>query len=313
MGKARWRLPWQAWPAYQSLKSLIQRERIGLVHANCYPANKLAAPAAKSLGLPCLWHKQIAVKQKPESTTGRLWRYFSRYNDVVLAVSQQGWQGLKALGIPEAKLRLLYNNADTERLAKAKPISDKELRKFDIPSKIPLVLAAGMRRPHKGFDVYLKSIRSIRSKAHFVLMGDMAKSEPSHEAALRRLAEAPGLKERLSVLPAQPDLAPWFKRASLFVSPSRWEGSPLVVIEAMAAACAIVATKSGSAEILRDGKDAWLCESDDSDGLASAIDSALKSSAERAKRGRAAQAVARKRFSLNSYAKNLMSLYDSML
>ena len=115
----------------------MKSERIDLVHANCYPANKLAGPAAKSLGIPCVWHKQIAVTQKPGSSTARLWKFFSRYNAAVIAVSQQGLRALKAFGIPGRKLHLLYNNADTRHMA-----ASKKLKKP--PSRWPIVLAAGI-------------------------------------------------------------------------------------------------------------------------------------------------------------------------
>ncbi len=307
MGKARWRRLWEAWPAMRRLRRLMESQRADLVHANCYPAAKLAGPAARPLGLPVLWHKQIAVTQKPGSTTGRLWRHFSGYCGRVLAVSRQGYQGLKALGIPESKLRLLYNNADTAALGRAK--AGPGLAK----SGRPLVLAAGMRRPHKGFDVLLQAIPLVKSRAQFALLGDPTPSEAAHEALLLRLQSAPGLKGRLRVLPAQPDLAPWLKASALFVSSSRWEGSPLTVIEAMAAGCAIVATRQGSGEILKDGRTAWLCQAEDPRALARALDAALASPSQRRKRGRAAQAAARRDFSLAGYVKNLAGLYDEML
>ncbi len=52
MGKARWRLPWQAYPAMRRLRRLMRDQHIDLVHANCYPANKLAGPAAEGSGHP---------------------------------------------------------------------------------------------------------------------------------------------------------------------------------------------------------------------------------------------------------------------
>ena len=313
MGKARWRWIFSALRATLALGALMKRERVDLVHANCYPANKLAGPAAKKLGIPCLWHKQIAVTQRPGSTTARLWKFFSGFNDAVLAVSQQGIRGLKAMGIPNRKLRLLYNNADTERLGKAKALPERDLRRLGIPANSPLVLAAGMRRPHKGFDVLFEAAKRLKSQAHFVLLGDPTPSEAAHEALLLRLAQDPAVKGRFTVLPSQPDLAPWLKRCEVFVSSSRWEGSPLVVIEAMACGAAVVATRSGSGEILEDGKTGWLCESEDPAGMAAALEAALKSKPERRRRGRLALAEARKHFSLKTYARELAALYDAML
>ena len=309
MGKARWRMLWQAWPAMLRLRKLMREQAVDLVHANCYPANKLAGPAAKPLGIPVLWHKQIAVTQKPGSTTGKLWRHFSRYNAKVLAVSKQGFDGLAALGIPREKLGLLYNNADTEGLAKAGKATDAQLRKLGIPTKGLLVLAAGMRRPHKGFDTLLEAWPKVKAKAHLVLMGDAADSEPVHEALLQRLAKQPGV----TLLPAQRPFAPWLKRADLFVSSSRWEGSPLVVIEAMSAGTPVLATYEASGEIMEHGKTGALVHREDPAALAGELDAVLKALPAARRRAALALREARRRFSLKGYVRDLASIYDGML
>ncbi|MES2201536.1 MAG: glycosyltransferase family 4 protein [candidate division FCPU426 bacterium] len=312
MGKARWRRPWEALPAFFRLRRLMAEEKVDLVHCNCYPVNKLAALAARSLGIPSVWHKQIGVTQRPGSSTGALWRFFSRFNDRVLAVSRQGFEALKALGIQENKLVLFYNNADMGRFASAKPLTPAALKRHKIPSGLPLVLAAGMRRHHKGFDTLLEAMIRVQTPCYLALLGDPAQSESGHESLLRRLASAPELQGRLSVLPAQADLAPWFKSAALFVSSSRLEGSPLVVIEAMAAGCAIVATRQASGELIEAGRSGWLCDAEDPEGMARSIDAALGSPSAREKMGKAAREVAEQRFSLTRYATDMASLYDGI-
>ena len=47
MGKARWRLPWQAYPAMRRLRRLMREQAADLVHSNDYPSHKLAAVAAR--------------------------------------------------------------------------------------------------------------------------------------------------------------------------------------------------------------------------------------------------------------------------
>ncbi|HTB33433.1 MAG TPA: glycosyltransferase, partial [bacterium] len=102
MGKARWRLPWQAYPAMRRLRALMREQAVDLVHCNDYPSLKLAVVAAKGLGLPTLYHQQIAVTQRPRSTTGRLMRHHIAKADLVLAVSRNSREALAALGLPAA-------------------------------------------------------------------------------------------------------------------------------------------------------------------------------------------------------------------
>lgn len=320
MGKARWRLPWQAWPAMRRLRELMRRERVDLVHSNDFPSFKLAAPAARGLGLPTVYHQQIAVTQKPGSSTGWLMRWHLRHADRILAVSRNSHEALAALGLPKEKLELLYNNADTEALARVKPLSDVALRALGIPPRRPLLVAAGMRRPHKGFDVLLEGLALYYAAPHgrgvrpySVLLGDVANAEAGHEARLEALARAEALKGNLSVLPSQRPLAPWLKRAQIFISSSRWEGSPLVVLEAMAAGACVLATRQGAGEVLEHGRSGWLVDSEDPQALAQALALLCADAALRRRLGAAAQREVRRRFSLKAYVKTLAGIYDGLI
>jgi glycosyltransferase involved in cell wall biosynthesis len=314
MGKARWRRPWEAYAGYLGLKRLMREQAIDLVHANCYPANKLAGPAARAVGIPCLWHKQIPVTQG--KTTGWLWRFFSRYDDRVLAVSRQVEAGLKGLGIPESKVELLYNHADVKALAKIKRLNNAGLKGLGLPTGRPLVGAIGMRRPHKGLDLFLKACVLLASKqprAHFVLVGDPTPSEQAHEALLQRLSADPPLKGRLHVLPAQKNLAPLLKSLSVIALPSRGEGSPLILLEAMALGVPAVATRPAGAELLEEGKEGWLVDTEDPDMLATALSDCLARPAQARLRAQAARRRAGRQFSREAYLRKLTSVYDGML
>jgi len=98
-------------------------------------------------------------------------------------------------------------------------------------------------------------VAAMERRSRFALRGDLAHAEEGHEALLQELSAAPALKVRLRSLPSQTPLAPWLKRADVFVSSSWWEGSPLVVLEAMACGRPVVATRQAAGELIRDGKD----------------------------------------------------------
>jgi glycosyltransferase involved in cell wall biosynthesis len=108
-------------------------------------------------------------------------------------------------------------------------------------------------------------------------------------------------------------LAPWLKRCELFVSASRWEGSPLVVLEAMAAGRAVLATRQGAGEVIEHGRTGWLVESDDAPGLAAAMEQLMSRPALRRRLGAAARAEAARRFSLKAYVADLAGIYDSLV
>ncbi|HXC63853.1 MAG TPA: glycosyltransferase family 4 protein, partial [bacterium] len=125
MKKARWRRPWQAWRAVQALRKIIRSEGVALVDANCYPANKLAAVAARLEGVPCVWHKHIIAKKR-WSSTGALWRFYARFNDRVVGSSKWVVRSLLEMGIPEKKLHRIYYGIDLKGVRAFKPASAAE-------------------------------------------------------------------------------------------------------------------------------------------------------------------------------------------
>jgi glycosyltransferase involved in cell wall biosynthesis len=103
------------------------------------------------------------------------------------------------------------------------------------------------------------------------------------------------------------------KACDLFVSSSRWEGSPLVVLEAMASGRAILATRQGAGEVLEHGRTGWLVDSGDPGALGAALTRLMADAPLRRRLGAAARKEAVARFSLKAYVQDLMGIYDGLL
>ena len=86
------------------------------------------------------------------------------------------------------------------------------------------------------------------------------------------------------------DVSSLLSALDLYVHPSRFEGMPFAVLEAMAASCPIVASAvDGTRELIDDGVHGWLVPPDDPVALAYAIDAALGDIAEARRRGELAR------------------------
>jgi glycosyltransferase involved in cell wall biosynthesis len=103
------------------------------------------------------------------------------------------------------------------------------------------------------------------------------------------------------------------RQADFLVLPSRFEGLPIIILEAMAAGCPILATAvDGNAEILRDQQTALLVPPEDVRALAEALSRLLDQPTLRA--NLAAQAMqAAEVFSASENARRLMAVYDQAL
>ena len=120
----------------------------------------------------------------------------------------------------------------------------------------PRVLFVGSLRGFKGPDVVLNAAERFRD-ADFVIVGDGVLSASLHARATT-LANV----EMKGLLAAQ-DVREEYRRADIFLFPSRWEGSPKVVSEAAACGLPIIARKYYEPETVVDGITGFLVGEDD--------------------------------------------------
>jgi glycosyltransferase involved in cell wall biosynthesis len=165
--------------------------------------------------------------------------------------------------------------ADIERAATA-PLEHPWLA----PDAPPLLLAAGRLAPAKDFPTLLRAFALVRANrpAHLVILGEGGK-----RASLEALAVELGVASSVELHGFVDNPFAWMARARLFVLSSAWEGSPGVLVEALACGCPVVSTDcpSGPAEILVGGVHGTLVPVGDHAALADAILTALDARIER--------------------------------
>lgn len=149
----------------------------------------------------------------------------------------------------------------------------------DIPRETGLVLYAGRLSHEKGVDVLLDgwdTVQRAHPEARLIVLGD----GPARESLV---AHASGLAASDSVTFLPFDPAPWalYRRSSLVVLPSRSEGMPNVLLEALALGTRVVATDVGSVSEIAGSPAAFpVVPSENPGALASAIIQQLTASAD---------------------------------
>jgi glycosyltransferase involved in cell wall biosynthesis len=131
----------------------------------------------------------------------------------------------------------------------------------------PIVLAVGRLAEQKDFGTLIDAARQWPDLDPAPLV-TIAGAGPLAETLAAR-AQPPGGAVRL--LGPRPDVPALLAAASVFVLPSRWEGQPLILQEALAAGCAIVASRTGGIPDLTGEDAALLVPPGDVDALAAAI------------------------------------------
>jgi glycosyltransferase involved in cell wall biosynthesis len=164
------------------------------------------------------------------------------------------------------------------------------------------IVGLGRLGTEKGFDLLIRAFASVAG-AHpdwtLTILGD----GPEREALTAEIARF-GLERRISLPGNSKTPMTELARADLFVLPSRYEGFPNALCEAMASGLPVVAfdCKSGPAEIVRHGVDGLLVPAENVDALAAAMAELMSDPERRRALGANAPAVA-ERFSVERIAR----------
>lgn len=200
--------------------------------------------------------------------------------DVVLCCGTAVRATMRARGVREEKLRVVLNGTvGSPRLPDAATVAPAAL------SHPAVVTVAGMNA-RKGIDELLQAFERIAAThpgAHLYLVGDGPERARFESVARTMDARAGAAVSRVHFAGFQRDPMPYLRAADVFVLASRRESFPIVIGEARAAGCAIVATDvDGVRESLDDGRAGVLVPARDPAALAAAIDTLLSDPVTRA-------------------------------
>jgi glycosyltransferase involved in cell wall biosynthesis len=171
-----------------------------------------------------------------------------------------------------------------------------------------IVLAVGRLSKEKAHDVlvaaFARAPLARLSNVHLVVAGD-----GPERTRLRDLVARLGL-ERVQFIGHQPDVWPYYQAADVVALPSDSEGSPIALLEAMAAGKPVVATRVGGVpEIVEHGRNGLLVPPRNPDALAAALAGVLDEPLRAAALGGRARVTVAERFTVEVRATALTALY----
>jgi glycosyltransferase involved in cell wall biosynthesis len=137
---------------------------------------------------------------------------------------------------------------------------------------IPVALAIGRLRPQKNLDLLIEAIGIARSaqRLRLIILGGGSGDERERLAGL---ADDAGLGDDFLLAVETANVFAWLSRAGVFILPSRWEGSSMALLEALAVGTPTVASRrAGDAvTVLGDGRHGILFDGESGQALAAAI------------------------------------------
>ncbi|CAM5798267.1 Glycosyltransferase OS=Rhizobacter gummiphilus OX=946333 GN=A4W93_21260 PE=4 SV=1 [Rhizobacter fulvus] len=223
--------------------------------------------------------------------------------DQYIAVSSEVAMRLcNELHVPRNKVNVVRNGIET---SVASHSNASDLRKHLLEGKdLRIVLTVARLHRQKGLDFLLEAATTVPNTL-FLLAGD----GPERQRLQARIQEL-GLGGRVRLLGHRNDVAALLDACDLFVLPSLYEGLPLGVLEAMAAAKPVVATSiGGTDEAVIDGVTGRLVPAADSGRLAAAINELLTDCTLARRMAEEGQLRVRQQFSADAMARGAQAIY----
>ncbi|PZR98724.1 MAG: glycosyltransferase family 1 protein [Candidatus Chloroheliales bacterium] len=222
------------------------------------------------------------------------------------------------LHLPSARLALLPNAVDAEA-AEQEVSAERQAvlrQRLQLEASPLVMLSVGRAERNKGFDVLLRALAEARERLPSGWRWLHAGSGGELERLLALCAEL-GLGENVRLLGKVADSAlhNLYALADLFVHPTLYEGSAIVVMEAMLHARAVVATSVGGIpDKVQPGVSGWLVPPSNTEALAAAIiEAANVPPAVRAMMGAAGRQLILAHYTWPTVAARTIEVYREML
>ena len=218
------------------------------------------------------------------------------------------------LGVPSSAQTVIPNGVDPERCRTLASVErSRALREQHRLSRAsPLFLSVGRLEANKGFDVAVRALAQVAETLPeqwaWVLVGD-----GPERSAIRQAVATAGLETRcvLTGRVDEQDLHSWYAAADWFVHPTRYEGSSLVTLEAMAHGLPVVASNTGGLpDKVEDGVSGFLVTPGDARDLATTLQRTVH--ADREALGVASRRLCDSRFSWRAIAPRYVELYQQL-
>ncbi len=300
------------WRIYQ----LIRRYQPDVVHTHARTAGFFGRVAARLARVPVVVHTfheyPFEGYFRPIETKLFIWveRAMARLSDSIITLTESLRRDIADTYRITRKSRVIVLplGLDLDPYAAMSRKAGLFRAAWGIPSDVPLVGIVGRLIPVKNHPLFLQAALRLRQRhpsARFVIVGD-GYLRAQLESQTREL----GLDDVVLFTGWQKDTAPIYSDLDVAVISSLSEGTPVPVIEALAAACPVVATAVGGLpDLLDGGRLGRLVASGSADDLALAIHETLVQPPDMT----VAQAAMLDRYSINRLVGDLDSLYRGLL
>jgi len=254
--------------AGRQLRKLIRTRNYDILHSHTSHAHSLAYLSSIGCKTCRLVTRRVDFSIFRHSflkLSGIKYRFMADY---YIAISHKIKEVMINDGIPDQRIFVVHSGIDPQRFVQA--TGDHLLSEFDIKENQKVVINVAHLAGHKGQNYLVRAIPRVLAKLPDTIFFIVGKGELINE--LKETASQLGLKRELIFTGFRNDVADFYKIADLCVMSSVQEGLGTAVLDALALARPVVATRAGGLpEIIEDGKTGRLVAPADPGALAEGI------------------------------------------
>jgi len=294
------------------LVQLLRREQIQILHAFDFYTSIFAVPAARIAGVPVVLASRRELLNLRSPWQQRAIRMACRLATGVVVNSYAANHDL--LGLASARRQFIDVLPNCINLQEFEPkLTPVQVRReLALSPKSILVGVLGNLRPEKNLETFLMAARRILDvlpSTEFLVIGD----GPARHR-LEQLASDLLLSESIHFLRDRSDIPDLLAALDIFVMTSYTESFPNAILEAMAMAKPVVATRVGGVpELVEEGKTGFLVPPRDPEAVANRVLHLCRDDAQRLRMGRAARARVEREFTVQQISAKLQRIYARSL
>lgn len=305
---------------YVRLWRLLRRLRPQIVHTRNLSALEGQLPAAVA-GVPGRVHSEHGWDVHDLDGSNRKYQWLRRlYRPLVqryIPLSRDlECYLLQQVKVSSNKIVQIYNGVDTARFRPALAVRDAlPVAGFAPPGTVVIgtvVRMQAVKDPLNMVQAFLRLLRrnaGARERLRLVMLGD----GPLHRET-QALLEAEGAAQLAWLPGARDDIPELLRCMDIFVLPSRAEGISNTILEAMASALPVVATRvGGNVELIAEGITGALVPAADPSALADAVEHYVHEPELRHRHGQAGRERVERAFSIDAMVARYVEVYEALL
>ncbi|MEW6066682.1 MAG: glycosyltransferase family 4 protein [Nitrospirota bacterium] len=291
----------------RSFLRILKTEKIDLIHLNTLtPFCKYAGIAGFLQKIPVIW----VIRENPLISRSKRLRFWLKFlSSKIIFVDRDTKE--KLLPGKKSNVEVIYNGVDLDFF---KPVKSNFLfEKFNIDENKKLIGYIGLITKRKGIEYLIKALPLVKEgedNLKLIIIGGYKISDEEYFAEIKRLIKGLSLEKEVYFTGLLTDIRDALNSLDIVVLPSLEERCSRSLLESLACAKAVIATKvGGNPEIVEDGVNGILVESENEKQLADAILKLLENDQLRQQMGMNGRLRAEKMFDIKNHIYKMRTLY----